>query len=122
MNMKKLIIVLGIVFSMVNFAQAQGGRQMGTPAERADRQITQLESLKLSSDQKAQLKEIFIWSTGRMDSLRKVNPDTDFQEIRQKMMPMQAETSNKVNAILSDAQKKAYEAILEERLSRMRGQ
>ena len=120
--MKKLIIVLGIVLSMGNLAQAQGGRQMGTPAERADRQITQLESLKLSSDQTAKLKEVFMWSAGRMDSLRKANPDVDFQAIREKMMPMQAETSKKVNALLNDEQKKAYEAIQEERRSRMRGQ
>lgn len=120
--MKKLIMVLGIVLFIGSFAQAQGGRQMGTPAERADRQIAQLESLKLSADQTAKLKEVFIWSSGRMDSLRKANPDVDFQEIRQKMIPMQAETSKKVNALLNDEQKKAYEAIQEERRSRMRGQ
>lgn len=120
--MKKLIILLGIVLSMGNFAQAQGGRQMGTPSERADRQIAQLASLNLSSDQITKLKEVFIWSAGRMDSLRKANPDVDFQELRQKMIPMQSETSNKVNALLNDTQKKAYETILEERRSRMRGQ
>jgi hypothetical protein len=36
------------------------------------------------------------------------------------MAPLQAETSTKINAILNDEQKKAYEAILEDRRARMR--
>jgi hypothetical protein len=106
----------------VTFANAQGGRMMGTPAERAERQIVQLESLKLSADQKAKLTEVFLWSAKRMDSLRTTLTDAgDFNAMRAKMAPMQAETSKKVNALLNDEQKKGYEAILEERRSRMRG-
>lgn len=118
--MKKLIVIFGIILSMGNLAQAQGGRQMGTPSERADRQITQMESLKLSAEQKAHLKEVFIWSAGQMENVRMSNSGGDFQEMREKMRPIQAETNNKVNALLSDEQKKAYSAILEERRSRMR--
>jgi hypothetical protein len=40
--------------------------------------------------------------------------------MRSKMMPVQEETSKMVNLILNDEQKKAYEAILAERRSRMR--
>ena len=120
--MKKLFIALGLILCAVTFANAQGGRQMGTPAERADRQIAQLESLKLSADQKTKLKEVFVSSATRMDSVRTTLTDRgDFQAMRAKMAPMQSETSKKVNALLNDEQKKGYEAILEERRSRMRG-
>ena len=40
--------------------------------------------------------------------------------MRPKMMPVQEETTKMVNVILNDEQKKAYQAILEERRSRMR--
>lgn len=120
--MKKLIIALGLIFCVATFAKAQGGRQMGTPAERAERQIAQLETLKLSDDQKAKLTEIFLVQGKRVDSLRATMADgSDFQAMRSKMAPMQAETTKKVSALLNDEQKKAYEAILEERRSRQRG-
>jgi len=120
--MKKLIIALGLIFCVAAFAKAQGGRQMGTPAERAERQIAQLETLKLSDDQKAKLTEIFLVQGKRVDSLRATMADgSDFQAMRAKMAPMQAETTKKVSALLNDEQKKAYEAILEERRSRQRG-
>jgi len=120
--MKKIFIALGLILCAVTFANAQSGRQMGTPAERAERQIAQLESLKLSADQKSKLTEVFLWSAKRMDSLRTTLTDAgDFNAMRAKMAPMQAETSKKVNALLNDEQKKGYEAILEERRSRMRG-
>lgn len=120
--MKRLFIALGLILSAVTFANAQGGRMMGTPAERAERQITQLESLKLSVDQKSKLTEVFLWSAKQMDSLRTTLTDAgDFTAMRAKMAPMQAETSKRVNALLNDEQKKGYEAILEERRSRMRG-
>ncbi len=119
--MKRLIIAMGLILCMATFANAQGGRQMGTPEERADRQIAQLETLKLSAEQKAKLKQVFIWSAKRVDSVRTTLTDGgDFQALRAKMAPLQEETTTKVNALLNDEQKKAYEAILEERRARMR--
>ena len=120
--MKRLIIASGLILGVFTFANAQGRGQMGTPEERAQRQIAQLETLKLSADQKVSLTKIFLWSAKRTDSLRASLADaSDFQAMRTKMAPMQAETSKKVNAFLNDEQKKAYEAILEERRNRMRG-
>lgn len=116
--MKRIIIALGLVFFAANFANAQGGRQMGTPAERAERQITQLESLKLLSDQKIKLTEVFMGMGKRQDSLR-ATMNGSFEGMREKMAPIQVETSKKVSLILSDEQKKAYEAILAERRARM---
>ena len=45
---------------------------------------------------------------------------TDFQAMRAKMVPMQAEIKTKITALLNDEQKKAYKAILEERRTRQR--
>ena len=115
--MKRLIIALGLVLCVATFAKAQGGRQMGTPAERAERQITQLESLKLTSDQKTKLTEVFMWAGKRQDSVR-ATMNGNFEGMREKMAPMQAETFKKVNLLLNDEQKKAYEAILAERRAR----
>jgi protein CpxP len=118
--MKRLIIVMGFILCIATFAKAQGGQQMGTPEERAERQITQLATLNLSAEQKTKLKEVFIWSAKRIDSVRTTLTDGgDFQALRAKMAPLQAETTTKVNALLNDEQKKGYEAILEERRARM---
>ena len=118
--MKRLIIVMGFILCIATFANAQGGQQMGTPEERAERQITQLATLNLSAEQKTKLKEVFIWSAKRIDSVRTTLTDGgDFQALRAKMAPLQAETTTKVNALLNDEQKKGYEAILEERRTRM---
>ena len=120
--MKKVIIALGLALCVATFAKAQGGgRQMGTPAERAGRQIVQLEKLNLSVDQKTKLTEVFLWQAKRQDSLRATMADaTDFQAMRAKMAPMQAEIKTKITALLNDEQKKAYKAILEERRTRQR--
>ncbi len=115
--MKRLIIALGLVLCVGTFAKAQGGRQMGTHAERAERQITQLESLKLTADQKTKLTEVFMWSGKRQDSVR-ATMNGNFEGMREKMAPMQAETSKRVNMLLNDEQKKVYEAILAERRAR----
>lgn len=118
--MKTLIIAIGLILSMASFSNAQGVLQMGTPEERADRQITQLVTLNLSAEQKAKLKEVFIWSAKRTDSISTTLTDGgDFLALRTKMAPLQAETSTKINALLNDEQKKAFEAILEDRRARM---
>jgi hypothetical protein len=117
--MKRLFIIFGLFLSFTTIANAQGGMQMGTPEERATRQLSQLESLKLSQDQKVKLASVFLWSANQVDSIR-TTLNGDFSAMRSKMMPVQEETSKMVNLILNDEQKKAYEAILAERRSRMR--
>ncbi|MBM3401437.1 MAG: hypothetical protein FJY21_03840 [Bacteroidetes bacterium] len=120
--MKGLIIVVGLILWMATFAKAQGAQQMGTPEERADRQMAQLETLRLSAEQINKLKQVFIWAAKRTDSISRTLTDGDggdFFTLRTKMAPLQAETSSKINALLNDEQKKAYEAILEKRRARM---
>lgn len=117
--MKRLFIILGLFLSFITIASAQGRMQMGTPEERATRQLSQLESLKLSQEQKVKLASVFLWSATKVDSIR-TSLNGDFEAMRPKMMPVQVETNKMVNLILNEEQKKAYEAILEERRSRMR--
>lgn len=117
--MKRLFIIFGLFLSVATFANAQGRMQMGTPQERATRQLSQLESLKLNQDQKVKLASVFLWSANQVDSIR-TTLNGDFNAMRSKMMPVQEETNKMINLILNDEQKKAYEAILEERRSRMR--
>lgn len=46
--MKRQFIIFGLFLIFATSASAQGRMQMGTPEERAKRQLSQLESLKLS--------------------------------------------------------------------------
>ena len=116
-EMRKLIIALGLVLCVATFAKAQGGgRQMGTPAERAERSITRMEALKLTADQKTKLTEVFLAQGKSIDSLRAASGGT-FD--REKMAPIQAATTKKVIALLNDEQKKSYEAMEAERRARM---
>lgn len=118
--MKRIILVLGFILSVSTLSFAQPGRmQMGTPEERATRQLAQLESLKLSQDQKVKLASIFLWSAQQIDSVR-TQINGDFSAMRSKMMPIQEQTNKMINIVLNEEQRKAYEAILEERRSRMR--
>ena len=117
--MKRQFIIFVLFLIFATSASAQGRMQMGTPEERATRQLSQLESLKLSQDQKVKLASVFLWSATQIDSIAKTL-NGDFSAMRPKMMPVQEETTKMVNVILNDEQKKAYQAILEERRSRMR--
>ena len=71
--MKKLLIICGLLFSVTTFAQAQqgqgGGRQMGTPEERAKRSTDMLaEKLTLTADQK---KLFTAWKDERKEMMKK---------------------------------------------------
>jgi Spy/CpxP family protein refolding chaperone len=118
--MKKLIIALGLVLCVVTFANAQGGgRQMGTPAERAEHSIARMEALKLTADQKTKLTEVFLAQGKSIDSLRAANSSGGFEGMREKMAPIQAESTKRIMALLNDEQKKSYEAMLAEQRARM---
>lgn len=118
--MKRLLFTLFFFFVLGPITFAQGRMQMGTPEERATRQLAQLESLKLSPDQKAKIGAVFLWSAKQMDSIRTSLPaNGDFQLMRSKMVPVQDDVNKMINIILNDEQKKGYELILEERRKRM---
>ncbi len=92
---------------------------MGTPAERAERSLARMEALKLTDDQKTKLTEVFLVQGKSVDSLRAANGGAGFEGMREKMAPIQAATSKRVMALLTDGQKKSYEAMLAEQRARL---
>lgn len=122
-NMKKILIVVGLLFSVFTYAnaQGQGGRQMATPEERAQRQTKALSTrLSLSEDQQTKIQGYFLDQAKKTDSLRNASQG-DFQAMRSKIRPIQEETDKKIISLLSDEQKKKFQEYQEERQSRMRG-
>ncbi|WP_316792496.1 Spy/CpxP family protein refolding chaperone [Pedobacter frigoris] len=120
--MKKLLIICGLLFSVITFAQAQdgqgqrqGGRGMGTPEERAKRQVDNLtEKLKLTEDQKTKVTAIYAEQGASMKKLREeANGDRD--AMMASMTKLNDATDAKINALLTDDQKKAFTTLKEER-------
>lgn len=125
--MKKLLIICGLLFSVVTFAQAQegqgqrqGGRGMGTPEERAKRQTEQLaEKLKLSDDQKAKVSAIYLEQGTSMAKVRE-EAKGDRAAMTAAMTKANEATDTKITALLNDDQKKAFATWKEERKELMK--
>jgi len=123
--MKKLLIFCGLLFGVITFANAQqgGGRMGGTPEERVKRQVDQLtERLKLSDEQKTKATEVF---KAQVDAQSKMREEMqggggDRQAMMEKMQKLNSETETKINAFLTDDQKKEYKTMVEERQKAMR--
>ncbi|TKC08766.1 hypothetical protein [Pedobacter frigoris] len=119
--MKKLLIICGLLFSVVTFAQAQDGqgqrqgRGMGTPEERAKRQVDNLtEKLKLTEDQKTKVTAIYAEQGASMKKLRgEANGDRDV--MMASMTKLNDATDVKITTLLTDDQKKAFTTLKEER-------
>lgn len=114
--MKKLVMICGLLFSVVTFAQAQQGgqrRMMATPEER----VKQLdEKVKLTDDQKTKATAVY---TEALEAQKKMREEMqggggDRQAMMEKMQKMTAETDSKINAFLTEDQKKAYKAWQDE--------
>lgn len=123
--MKKLLIICGLLFSVITFANAQdgqgrGGRGMGTPEERAKRQTEQLtEKLKLTDDQKAKVAVIYTEQGVSMAKLRE-EAKGDRAAMMASMSKANEEADAKVTALLNDDQKKAFATWKEERKEMMK--
>jgi len=119
--MKKLMMICALLFSVITYANAQqgGGRMGGTPEERAKRNTEVLtEKLKLSDDQKAKVLAIYTDQNAAMAKARE-EAGGDRSAIREKMGKMMAETSTKIEAVLTDEQKPVFKAYQEERRKQM---
>ena len=117
--MKKLLMICGMLFSVVTFANAQGSRNMGTPEERATKMTTQLtEKLALTVDQQAKVKSILLDQNAAMAKTRE-EAGEDRKAARTKMMANMQESNAKINAVLTEDQKKAFAAYQEERKAAM---
>lgn len=126
--MRKLLIICGLLFSVITFAQAQdgqgqkqgGGRMGGTPEERAKRQTDNLaEKLKLSDDQKTKVSAIYLEQATSMKKLRE-DAKGDRDAMMASMKKSNEESDTKITALLNDDQKKAYATWKEERKEMMK--
>ena len=123
--MKRLLIICGLLFTMVTFANAQQGgqgqgRRGGTPEERAKRQTEQLsEKLSLTADQKAKVEAIYLEQGPKMRKLRDSLGD-DRVAFRAEMVKTNEQNEAKVAAVLTADQKKAYTAWIKERNEAMK--
>lgn len=126
-NMKKLLMICGLLFGMATLANAQGqggggGRMGRTPEERIKRQTDQLvEKLKLTDDQKTKVTAIFTAQVAAQTKMREEMQagGGDRAAMMEKMQKAQAETQGKINEVLNDEQKKAYKAMLDEQKAAM---
>ncbi|MHA4894791.1 Spy/CpxP family protein refolding chaperone [Pedobacter sp. PWIIR3] len=125
--MKKLLIICGLILSAVTFANAQDAQQQaggrgpgGTPEERAKRNVAMVaEKLKLTEDQKTKVTAIYLEQNAKMRKLRdSVGDDRD--AIRAVMMKQTAQTDSKIEALLTDEQKKLFTAFKDERKEMMK--
>lgn len=121
--MKKLLMICGLLFSVITFAQAQdgAGRQKMTPEQRAQRSAEGLaKKLSLNDDQKTKATAIFMDQANAMEKARAAG-DTDKEARRAEMMKLADDTDAKIGAILTADQKKTYETWKAERKERMKG-
>ncbi|WP_379092987.1 hypothetical protein [Pedobacter sp. UC225_65] len=114
--MKKLMIICGLLFSVVTFANAQQGgqrRPQATPEER----VKQLdEKIKLTDEQKTKATAVYAEAAEAQKKMREEmqGGGGDMAAMREKMTKMTADTDAKITALLNDDQKKAYKAWQDE--------
>lgn len=109
-----------MLFGVMTFAHAQGGnRQMGTPEERATKATAQLtEKLTLTADQQTKVHDILLDQNNQMAKIRE-EAGEDRKAMREKSMALMEGNNTKINAVLTDDQKKTYAAYLQERKDAM---
>lgn len=120
LDMKKLFVICGLLFSVITFANAQGGGRMaGTPEERATKMTATLtDKLTLTADQQTQVKAILLDQNTQAAKAREAAGD-DRAAMRTKMMSLMEDSNTKINALLTDDQKKAFASYQEERKAAM---
>lgn len=117
------MVICALLFTVITYANAQqgGGRMGGTPEERTKRMVDLLtEKLKLSDDQQTKVTAIVTDQTKAMQKAREEAGDNR-DGMREKMQTIMKDTDTKINAVLTDDQKTAYRAYLDERMKN-RGQ
>ncbi|MDQ7949478.1 MAG: hypothetical protein REI78_10120 [Pedobacter sp.] len=112
--MKKLLMICGLLFTAVTFANAQQGggapggqRRMPMSAEDRVKQLD--EKVKLTDDQKTKATAVY---TAAMEAQKKAREEggDDRQAMMAAMQKVQADTDTKITALLTDDQKKAYKS------------
>jgi protein CpxP len=122
-NMKKLLIICGLLFGVVTFASAQQGgqgqggqrRPQATPEERVK---TLDEKVKLTDEQKTKATEVYTAAAADQKKMRDEmmagGGTVDRDAMMAKMQKMTADLDTKINAFLTDTQKTAYKTWQDE--------
>ena len=128
-TLRKLVagaaLLLGVTVVPSLHAQGGGGmgRQMGTPAERADAQITALTPvLTLTADQAAKIKPILVKQyTDQAAVMAGAQQGGDMAALRTQSQAISTKASTEITALLTAAQKPLYAKYLEEAAARRGG-
>ena len=112
-------MICGLMLGIAGFAQAQqgGGRGMMMKPEERVKQLD--EKLKLSDDQKTKLTSVFTEQAESMKKMREEMQGGDRDAMREKIQKFRADGDAKVSAVLTDEQKKTYEAWQKEQRAEM---
>ncbi|MDR2039617.1 MAG: hypothetical protein LBQ60_16990 [Bacteroidales bacterium] len=110
--MKKFLAIATLLVVTLTFATAQerrgGGRNMGTPEERAKAQTDRLNELvKLTDDQKTKIQAFELEQAKKMSTVMQENRE-DREAMRTKMQEMDKERDKKYKEILTADQYKKY--------------
>jgi protein CpxP len=114
--MKKLALSLVLVAGLAFGASAQQGGQGRARMTPEDR-VKQLdEKVKLTDDQKTKATAVYTEAAAAQVKMREEmqGGGGDMTAMREKMTKMQAENDTKINAILTEDQKKVYKAWQDE--------
>jgi len=115
-------MICGLMLGIAGFAQAQqgGGQGRGGMMMKPEERVKQLdEKLKLSDDQKTKLTTVFTEQAEAMTKMREEMQGADRDAMREKMQKFRADNDTKVSAVLTDDQKKTYEAWQKEQRAEM---
>lgn len=115
-------MICGLMLGIAGFAQAQqgGGQGRGGMMMKPEERVKQLdEKLKLSDDQKTKLTTVFTEQAEAMKKMREEMQGADRDAMREKMQKFRADNDTKVSAVLTDDQKKTYEAWQKEQRAEM---
>lgn len=117
----KMVMALALLFvAVASYAQPPGGGRPGMDSkESATRQTEELtKSLKLTDVQKDSVYSYLLAQGEGQQKLFQSNQGGDRSAMMGKMQELRSKTDDKINAVLDDTQKKAYEKIVKERANR----
>lgn len=119
--MKKIILTVAIALTAFTASYAQkGDRTRMTPEQRAEKVATNLkEKLSLTDDQKSKVYQLEVDRMKKEAELRKDNQEAMKSKMDSRKAFMK-ENDEKLEKILTADQKKAYDAMREERKTRMK--
>ena len=118
--MKKLMMICALLFSVVTYANAQQGGGRGGMMMKPEDRVKQLdEKLKLNDEQKTKLTAVFTEQAESMKKMREEAQGGDRDAMREKMQKFRAEGDLKVNAVLTEDQKKLYKTWQDEQRAEM---